>query len=183
MLGAALAFAATVAALWQVYTDTIPAATLRQVSPQAPYLMPFLVENRSSIFDMREAKFDCLPTHATVQMVHPNADNPTFGINLFDPVPHDPKDRGVTIINRHPLNYPCDLTNVVVGEQMAMIQNGVPRVVQTELASVELSFRMTYKTRIFFWDIPRRWQSPVYRGAMTTYGFQWVEGDIVGGPN
>jgi hypothetical protein len=145
----------------------------------SPYILPFIVKNRSSIFDMKDVYLTC----AADLVIYEDA----VGHRVVSSGFMVGQDSYLEVIrgDDSPKNYPCDTTAVMHANPNGSLSMGnlmtSPNVVQSELKVVTMcvSIRVKYKTGF----IPRTYMSPVFQWVKTPEGSQWLEGQVIGEKN
>jgi hypothetical protein len=143
-LVAVLAFLATVIGLidwgWSVYQNTFPEISARDSEADSSFLLPFIIQNKSSAFDMTEVRLTCGVGWFMLQ----NEQGQTMGLMAS----LNSGELQTTIAAGHPANFPCDVSPMIQFEKNGTNFFGMHTdlvVAPMKISSMITSVTMKYK--------------------------------------
>ncbi len=147
---------------WEFYVGTIPEVHLHQPpsTNSSSQLLPLLVHNPSSTFDMYDVNFECFPDDEIEQ----KDGRPVFGMHFFNNLHQATSFKELVIPAGQSVNTSCNITDTVSG--------GLP------IYAVQIHLEIIYSTRLLFFKKKRRSVSIPMTGYDSGSKFEWFEGTI-----
>jgi hypothetical protein len=156
---------------WTVYQNTLPDVTARDSETDSTFLLPFIVQNKSTAFDMKNVELTCgIGTFflgngkQTMVMV---AGLRSSQVNAVIPA-------------GHPVNFPCDASQLVKfegakGINIMGLHADLPGVEPMKVTGINTTVSMKYKT--LGWT--RTYRSDPFNWTCTPQGCHWTKGPTV----
>ncbi len=172
---AAIVFLAAVVGLsdwsWTVYQNTFPDVTARDSETDSTFLLPFIVQNKSTVFDMKNVELTCGigafilgNEKQTMTMV---AGLRSSQVNAVIPAGHQ-------------INFPCDASQLVKfegaeGINIMGLHTDLPGVGPMKVKAISTTVAMRYRT--LGWT--RTYRSDPFEWLCTSQGCHWMKGPTV----
>jgi hypothetical protein len=158
-------------AVWAAYQNTIPDVAARDTE-DASYVLPFVVMNKSVLFDMTDVAITCGFGSFFLQ------DQAGHTVSMVASLMSSQKD--VRIAASQQVNFPCDVSGLI-GYEVPMSVRGprlnAPRE-PAKLTVTHITTRVTIKyTTAHLWH--RSFASDTFVWDKDAKGFHWVRGNVI----
>jgi len=157
--------------LWSIYQNTFPDVTARDSETDSTFLLPFIVQNKSTVFDMKNVELTCGVGafilgngKQTMAMVAGLQSSQTNAI----------------ILAGHPANFPCDASQLVKfegvkGIDIMGLHADLPGVEPMKVKAISTTITVRYRT--LGWT--RTYHSDPFDWLCTPQGCHWTKGPTI----
>jgi hypothetical protein len=158
-------------ALWGAYQNTIPEVAARDADDHS-YVLPFIIFNRSSLFDMTDVSTTCAFGSFFLQEKRGNT------VSMVASLSSSQKNERIKAGKQ--ANFPCDVSGFISYE-VPMSSRG-PRVnaprepARQTITHIDTSITVNYTTA-GFWH--RTFKSDPFSWDRDAKGFHWIRGNVL----
>jgi hypothetical protein len=172
---AAIAFFSAVVGLgdwaWTVYQNTIPDVTARDSETDSTFLLPLIVKNNSSVFDMKDVELTC----GIGSFVLGNGKQTMIMVaSLIS------SQKNAIILAGDQANFPCDASGLVKfeggnGIDIMGLHADIPGIEPMKIMGIHTTIFMRYET---LWKT-RTYRSTSFDWTCTPQACHWIKGPII----
>ena len=157
--------------IWTAYQNTLPEVGARDTDDNRSFALPFIVENKSSIFDMKDVKISCGFGSFFLE------DEYGHTIGMFAKLNTSLPDRKIAPGER--ANITCDGSRMV-SYQVPMSSRGPkinmpPRPGKLTVRYLQTTIDVQYTT--LFWH--RSFKSDMFTWDRDSQGMHWTKGNVI----
>jgi hypothetical protein len=157
--------------LWSIYQNTFPDVTARDSETDSTFLLPFIVLNKSTVFDMRNVTFTC----GIGSFFLGNGKQTMTMVAQLQSTQHN-----AMIPAGHQANFPCDASELVKfegskGISIMGLHADIPGIEPMRVIGISTTVAMSYETL----GRMRIYRSDPFNWTCTPQACLWIKGPII----